>query len=428
MRTVTLVVVALAVLLVAGVPSALARSSRDDVVPGSYIVTYKSSVTSPGGETATRERSGKFDVRFVYRHALRGFAARLDAAQVRRLEADPEVASVTPDRVVHATAETFPSGVQRIRASVAGSANPPSATNVAVIDTGVSPGNSDLNAVSAINCVNPAASADDDAGHGTHVAGIIGARADNGSGVVGVVPGTRIYGVKVLDSFGSGTWAQVVCGLDWVAANAASQNIGVANLSLGGAGTQLDFGACGSTTSLHQAICNAAAKVAVVVAAGNDAWDFDNQSVPDVPAVYPEVVTVTAVSDSDGQPGGTGGPPACLPDQGDDRFASFSNWAGTPGGQAHTLAAPGVCILSDWLGGGTDTISGTSMAAPHVAGAIAHCNGNLGGPPGPCAGRTNPADLIPAVTTADPAYHYVGDPSQPVAGQWFGAMAIAGGP
>jgi subtilisin len=425
MRSLTFVVAVLAVLL-AGSTTALARSSDDDVVPGSYIVTYKSSVARPGGETAARERGAGFRAKHVYRHALKGFAARLDGAQLRRLEADPEVASVTPDRAVHATAETFPTGVQRIRASVAGSANAPSATNVAVLDTGVSPGNPDLNAVSATNCVDPAASADDDNGHGTHVAGTIAAKADNGSGVVGVAPGTKVYGVKVLDSSGGGSWSQIICGIDWVTANATAANIGVANLSLGGLGTSLDNQACGSTSTLHQAICNATAKVAFAVAAGNDAWDFDHPTVPDVPAAYPEVLTVTAMSDSDGQPGATGAAPPCLTSEGDDRIATFSNFAATAGGQAHALAAPGVCILSDWLGGGMETMSGTSVSAPHVAGAIAHCNGDLGGPPGPCAGRTNPADLIPVITSTNAAYGYAGDPSQPVAGHWFGYEAIAG--
>ncbi|MBK5230059.1 MAG: S8 family serine peptidase [Thermoleophilia bacterium] len=357
---------------------------------------------------------------------MRGFAAGLNPAQVRELKLDPDVASVVPDRYVHATAEVYPTGIRRIRASIDWSANPASAVNVAVIDTGIDLASTDLNAVSGTNCVNPGSPANDDNGHGTHVAGTIAARGDNGSGVVGVVPGTTVYAVKVLDRRGSGTWSQVICGIDWVTANTVADNIQVANMSLGGSGTSADMNSCGDSTALHEAICSSTGRVAYAVAAGNSGWDFDDASAPDVPAAYPEVLTVAAMSDSDGQPGAGGPKPSCRTGEYDDRYASFSNWAATAGGRAHTLAAPGVCILSDWIGGGTNTISGTSMATPHVVGAIAHCDGDVGGPAGVCAGLTNPADLIPEISSTEPSYGFYGDPFQPVSGRFYGYEALAG--
>lgn len=425
MRVLKLAVPSL-VLLLAFAPSAGARSNTADIVPGRYIVTFDNSVSSVSRETASLERRGGFNAKYSYGHALRGFAAGLNPAQVRELKLDPDVTSVVPDRFVHATAEVYPTGIRRIRASIDRSTNPASAVNVAVIDTGIDLANTDLNAVSGTNCVNPGSPANDDNGHGTHVAGTIAARGDNGSGVVGVVPGTTVYAVKVLDRRGSGTWSQVICGIDWVTANAVGDNIQVANMSLGGSGTSADMNPCGGSTALHEAICSSTGRVAYAVAAGNSGWDFDHASAPDVPAAYPEVLTVAAMSDSNGQPGAGGPKPSCRTGEYDDRYASFSNWAATAGGRAHTLAAPGVCILSDWIGGGTNTISGTSMATPHVAGAIAHCDGNLGDLPGVCAGLRNPADLIPKIASTEPSYGFYGDPFQPISGRYYGYETLAG--
>src|SRR5204862_6830892 len=124
------------------------------------------------------------------------------------------------------------------------------------------------------NCNRSGQTARDDNGHGTHVAGTIAAR-NNGAGVVGVAPATKLYAVKVVNAQGSGTDAQVICGIDWVTANAATLGIKVANMSLGGPGA--DDGNCGNTNAdaLHRAICNSvAAGVTYVVAAGNSSEDF----------------------------------------------------------------------------------------------------------------------------------------------------------
>lgn len=410
---------------------------REEVIPGAYIVTFNRTAGSPGSETESRERRQGFEAEYVYRRALEGFSAELSPRQVDQLEADPEVASVTPDRKVRAVADlvstepTPPPGVRRIGAATTTSARSASGVNVAVIDTGVDLDHPDLNAASGRNCVDPAAPADDDNGHGTHVAGTIAGEND-GSGVVGVAPGTKVYAAKVLAGNGSGTASQVICGIDWVTSTRTdsdpSNDIAVANMSLGGPGTPV--GSCATTTDPeHRAICaSTAAGVSYVVAAGNEGWDFDYASEPDTPAAYPEALTVTAMGDSDGEPGGSGGAPVCQTGEADDRYASFSSFAATAAGSAHTIAAPGVCIRSTVPGGNYATMSGTSMASPHVAGAVALCL-EEGGEAGPCAGLS-PGQIVEKMradaasrTAASGGSSFEGDPGRPFSGRYFGHLA-----
>ena len=427
-----------AALAVAAAEAAAAKPREPDRIPGSYIVVFRGDAAKdPGGKTDRLERARGFKARFRYSRALKGFAAHLSEQQVSELRSDPEVAFVAPDRRVHAlgfvplaTGDSAPTGIRRIDAATSSSAREASSADVAVIDTGVDLSHPDLNVVNGKDCVG-SEPAQDDAGHGTHVAGTIAAR-NNGSGVVGVAPGTRLHAVKVLGSNGSGSDAQVLCGIDWVTATRTDgdpgNNIAVANMSLGGIGPRV--APCASTTdAMHRAICASTnAGVTYVVAAGNSAWDFDYAPAPDTPAAYPEVLTVTAVSDSDGRAGGTGGDTSCEFEEPDDRYASFSNFAATSAGQAHTIAGPGVCITSTRLGGSTTVYSGTSMATPHLAGAVSLCIGESGA----CAGLS-PAQVIAKVradaqdhTTGLPAFGFNGDPTRPVSGQYYGFLQWSG--
>ena len=307
---------------------------------------------------AAHGRAYGLELRYVYRHALKGYAANMSAATAQALRQDPAVRSVVADQAVSIDAQSIPTGIDRIDAelSSARSGNGSGAVNVdvAVIDTGIDLDHPDLNVVGGTNC-STGRSYDDGNGHGSHVAGTIGAK-DDGAGVVGVAPGARLYAVRVLNNAGSGSWASVICGVDWVTGR--SGTIEVANMSLGGTGD--DKGGC-NDGGLQEAICDSvAAGVTYAVAAGNSSDDAKNH----VPAAYDQVITVSALADFDGKPGGLGSP-TCRADQ-DDTLADFSNF-----GSDIDLIAPGVCILSAWKGGGYKTISGTSMASPHVAGAAA---------------------------------------------------------
>src|SRR3989338_8322567 len=247
-------------------------------------------------------------------------------------------------------AQTIPTGINRtdgdLSSTISGDNQNSVDVDIAIIDTGVYLTHPDLNVFKNISFVQGAKKGNDDNGHGTHVAGIAAAK-DDSNGVVGVAPGARIWAVKVLDRNGSGSLSNVIKGIDYVTANAAQ--IDVANMSLG----------CQCTSAaMNTAIANSvAAGVTYVVAAGNNAMDASTFS----PANHPDVITVSAIVDTDGKCGGLGSSTGY---GADDTFASFSNF-----GSAVDIAAPGVNIYSTWKGGSYNTISGTSMASPHVAGA-----------------------------------------------------------
>jgi subtilisin family serine protease len=375
--------------------------------PEGHIVVLRDATPNVPAVAAEHARNFGVALRYVYSHALKGYAAVIPPGRLAQIESDPRVLFVTADQPVSAFAQTLPSGVDRIDAELsAGFASGVSGIAVAVIDTGSGP-HPDLNIVGGVNC-STGKSYSDGNGHGTHVAGTIGALS-NATGVVGVAPGIPIYSVRVLNNTGSGSWSSIACGVDWVTANAPTRNIRVANMSLGGTGS--DDGNCGNTNkdAMHKAICGSvSAGVTYVVAAGNSTADFAGF----VPAAYKEVLTVTAVADFNGQPGG-GAAATCRADV-DDSAADFSNFtiAGSPE-EDHTIAAPGVCILSTWKGGGYNTISGTSMAAPHVTGTAALCIASahgdcVNGPSGVAMQLRTDAAAQP------PSYGFVGDPNNPV--------------
>ena len=354
----TLLVLGSAAVAAQAAPSTASGSDRSG-----YIVVLKDG-TAAGKVAAAHSARYGAEVANVYRSALKGYSASMSATAAAKVAGDDRVLFVQRDGVAHATAQTTPTGINRADAELSPTARINGLdervnVDVAVIDTGVDLDHPDLNVYTAgaKNC-STGKSAEDGNGHGTHVAGTIGA-LDNANGVVGMAPGARIWPVRVLNNQGSGTWSGIICGIDYVTANASQ--IEVANMSLGGTGT--DDGNCGRSNNdaMHTAICNSvAAGVTYVVAAGNETDNAANH----VPAAYDEVITVSALADFNGLPGG-GAAATCRADV-DDTFASFSNY-----GADVDLIAPGVCINSTWKGGGYSTISGTSMASPHVAGGAA---------------------------------------------------------
>jgi subtilisin family serine protease len=302
----------------------------------------------------------------VYTRVFQGFAVELPAGLVRAAERQPGVAGIWPDLPVEAfQTQKLPTGVDRVDADLNEWADIGSGdgieADVAVLDTGIDTDHPDLNVVGGKDCSGERNSNwDDGNGHGTHVAGTIAAKDDT-TGVVGVAPGARLWAVKVLDNGGRGSWSDVICGLEWVANDPAANDIKVINMSLGGPATKKDQRSCGVSTPWHKAICNVvAAGVSVVVAAGNEGTN----AAKTVPATYPEVITVSAFKDLNGRYGGGNSKRCGI--GGDDTFAGFSNH-----GQDIDIAAPGACILSTWRGGKFQTLSGTSMAAPHVTRAVA---------------------------------------------------------
>lgn len=420
-RALAVVTAAVAATVVAA-PTSLAAPPEH---AGKHIVVLRDSVTDPGAVAAEHGKRYGATVSYVYGKALKGYAATVPDSRVRDIERDSRVLFVGADRPVEATAQTLPSGIDRIDADASsqlsgnhsGAVTDVSNVAVAVIDTGSGP-HADLNVVGGTNC-STGRSYNDGNGHGTHVAGTIGAR-DDGAGVVGVAPGVPIYSVRVLNNQGSGSWSSVACGIDWVTANAAAKHIKIASMSLGGPGS--DDGNCGNTNkdALHKAICNSvAAGVTYVIAAGNDGANLSGFT----PGAYDEALTVTAVADYNGQPGG-GAASTCRAGT-DDTPADFSNFA-TPGSAdaAHTIAAPGVCINSTWKGGSFKTISGTSMATPHVSGLAALCIAS-----GYCS--TTPSSVRSRLMTdaaAQPAgYGFAGDAHTSGGTRYYGYMAYAGG-
>lgn len=353
----------------------------------SVIVSFKDDVADPGAAATALMKSAGGHVGHVYQHALKGFSATLPAAAIEGLSHNPMVEYVEPNQVVQAcgwpsgTPYVVPHGVDRIDAEL--SQTDWSDVDVAIIDTGIDPNHPDLN-VNEVGVrfytlfTGPPSKREgsddnfaDDAGHGSHVAGIVGALA-NDKGVVGVAPGATLWGVKVLDSGGYGSVADIAAGVDWVVERAA--DIEVINMSLG---------LQGESSTLHTAIQSAVnAGIVVVVAAGNDAQDVygpdGNYGTSDdfIPASYPEVMAISAMVETDGIPGGFG--PGTL-DGPDDSFAAFSNYSNsvtvdnpvTSPGNAIDLVLPGVNLWSAWYDGSYVQLSGTSMAAPHAAGLAA---------------------------------------------------------
>lgn len=344
------VVAALALGAVSVLPAAAAPTAPEGrienagvagAVPGSYIVTLKDSVVdaeSAQGQALARRYGAK--VKDTYERALNGYAVELSEAQAKKFAADPAVAAVSQNRVftIGATQPNPPSwGLDRIDQRALPLNNsytyPDSAgegVTAYVIDTGVRITHGDFGgrASYGFDAIDNDNTAQDGNGHGTHVAGTVGGTA------YGVAKKAKIVGVRVLNNQGSGTTAQVVAGIDWVTRNAVKP--AVANLSLGG----------GVDSALDTAVRNSIASgITYAVAAGNSNANAQNYS----PARVAEAITVGSTTNTDAR-------------------SSFSNF-----GAVLDLFAPGSSIASTWNTSdtATNTISGTSMASPHVAGAAA---------------------------------------------------------
>lgn len=312
-------------------------------ISGSYIVTLKDGTEAPtdAGKGLAAKYGAK--IRHTYSTALNGYAVRAGSDQARRLAGDADVASVVQDSTVSLdrTRRTQPDppswGLDRIDQSglpLDKSYTAPDSAGQGVtayvIDTGIRASHTDFGgrASSGWDFVDGDATAQDGNGHGTHVAATVAGTSH------GVAKKADVVGVRVLDDAGSGTMAQVIAGIDWVTKNARKP--AVANLSLGGtANPQLDAAVRNSIAS----------GVTYTVAAGNDGLPAFLSS----PARVKEAVTVGATDVKDAR-------------------AGFSNW-----GSGLDLFAPGVGITSAWNTDdtATDTVSGTSMASPHAAGAAA---------------------------------------------------------
>jgi subtilisin family serine protease len=278
------------------------------------------------GSVMALERRHGFRADHVYSAAIRGFAARLTSRQIDALEQDPDVALVEPDGTMVAVAQTMPWGVARIGGGTKTVTN----VHAYIIDTGIDTGHADLNVVNHVKFTG--GPNNDCNGHGTHVAGTVAAW-DNAIDVIGVAAGAPLTGVKVLGCGGTGSTSGVIKGVDWVTANAVKPAI--ANMSLGG----------GVSTALDNAVkASANSGVFYSVAAGNSGADACASS-PARAGTLDGVMTTAATDSSDQEP-------------------SWSNY-----GSCVDIWAPGVSILSTRLKGGTTTMSGTSMAAPHVGGA-----------------------------------------------------------
>jgi subtilisin family serine protease len=304
-----------------------------------YLVTFRDDVTDVQGVADDMSR-GRFALDHVRKHAARGFTAHIPPAFVDAVRNDPRVEIFEPDGVVTLDlprdaarpgggGQQISYGLTRVGGSTDGTGK-----TAWIIDTGIDLDHPDLN--TSRNChrsFTTQSSPDDGNGHGTHVAGTIAAK-NNTIGTLGVAANAFVCAVRVLGNNGSGQWSWIVAGVDYVAANGVSGE--VANMSLGGSG---------SNATLEKAVLDASARVKFALAAGNSSSNANNFTPARVNG--PNIYTVSAIGSNN-----------C--------FASFSNFGNPP----IDYAAPGVSILSTYKGGGTRSMSGTSMAAPHVAGIL----------------------------------------------------------
>jgi subtilisin family serine protease len=315
------------------------RAAAQSVIPSQYIVVLDEEARDPTAVAREHAQRHGAQVLHTYQHTLEGYAARIPDQRLDEVLAEERVDYVERDAAVTIATQTRPWGIDKIDADLSstragngrgGIAN----VNAYIIDTGIDKRHPDLNVVGHVNFAG-GRNADCD-GHGTHVAGTVAAE-DNSGGVVGVVPGTPLTGVKVLGCDGSGSVANVIAGIDWVTANA--EKPAIANLSLETRASRV----------LDEAVrISAASGVFYSVAAGNSGRDACKYSPARAGAGENNGIMTTAMTNkSDAEP-------------------SWSNH-----GPCVDIWAPGTRILSTKNGGGKSTKSGTSMASAHVGGGAA---------------------------------------------------------
>jgi subtilisin len=413
-------------------------------IPDQYIVVLHEG-TDANAVAAEHKRKAGAQILDTYGAALDGYTARLSESELRKVEADPRVDYVAQDMAAIAVqAQTLPAALNRVDADlstqVSGDGTGTTPGDIAVMDTGIQPNHPDLNVVGGVDCLNGYSGDDgtwhDAMGHGTHVAGTIGAK-DDLNGAVGVAPGVRLWSVRTLNAIGSGSTSTQLCGINWVTANATSLGIKVANSSQVHVSVPSDDGNCGLTSGnpLQQAICTStAAGTLWVFGAGNTGADVKLVPGPS----YDNVLTVAGMGDSNGQPnvgstatftcpvlnGTRKNPNAAV--QTDDKYTSFSTYATLASDQAHTIAAPSACVYSTWKGSAYGYLSGTSMAAPNAAATAHLCilSGQCPGTPAETIQKLR-ADAA-AYTQANPSWGFTGDPLRPVTGKYYGYLIRPG--
>ena len=328
--------------------AAIAAPASAEKIEGQYICVFQPSLVAKGNvknEAAKSAALGKGQLKHTYENTIRGFAMNASAQGIANMMArNPRIAFCEQDQVMRIPpeaagkpggggtppAETTPWGVTRVGGGLTGSTR-----KAWVIDTGVDYTHPDLNVNTALSrSFTREENGDDLNGHGSHVAGTIGAIKGNGIGVVGVAPGVQVIAVKVLTRNGSGSNSGVIAGVDYAGGNFAAGD--VANMSLGGSFSQ----------ALNDAVIAAAAKgLKFALAAGNESTSATTKS----PASANGANIYTISSFAQG-----------------DRWSSFSNYGNPP----VDFAEPGSAIPSTYKDGGYATLSGTSMASPHMAGLL----------------------------------------------------------
>lgn len=336
-------------------------------IPNQYIVVMKDDDSGLSEFLSAISEKVEFhgvELLQVYENVLNGLAVKVPNERViEAIERLPMVDYVESDVMAQAFVQNIPTGIDRIDGDLSstksGNGNGNVDMDIAILDSGIDLKHTDLNVYHQKSFVSSSTglsalfgtrttTANDDNGHGTHVAGIVAAK-DNNIGSVGVAPGAKLWAIKVLDSKGNGPLSTIIKGIDYVTQYASQ--IEVANLSLG----------CECKSSAFDTAINNSVKAGIVfvVAAGNAGKDAQNIS----PANNPNVISVSAIADSDGNCGSQG---TFTGYGNDDSLASFSNY-----GSVVDIAAPGAKIYSTYKGNTFATMSGTSMASPHVAGAAA---------------------------------------------------------